>query len=479
MCFAHPRTAVSRHDTAFATPDGRITGAIGDRFVSRTPVIFSEQGDGIRIEGRVIVDGMPIDGTRQVDAEALAAGVTVELGRRTALLLHRAPVAPTSAPRFELVGESLAMGRLRESIVRAGRTAATVLIRGETGAGKELVARAVHTASARARGPYRAVNVTAVPAAVAASAFFGHVRGAFSGADSHQPGYFGESDGGSLFLDEIGDLPSALQPMLLRALESGEIQPVGARRARAVDVRIIAATDAPLDEAVADGRFSRALLHRLSGVEVRVPPLRERPDDIPRLLVFGLRRAFAELGTPDRLDRQSEQARPLLEAGVVAALCRYRWPGNVRELMNLARQIALASHERRSLEPSDVPALERILAGSAPTSKTSASATAASTPPAPAEGEGELDESAVLDALAAARWSIPGAARRLGIAKSTLYRFIDRTRLVRKAEDIDDDEIRAAWVASGGNQHAMSDRLRISPRSLTQRINAMTPPLTL
>src|SRR6185436_13729067 len=185
-------------------------------------------------------------------------------------------------------------------------------LRGETGTGKELLARAIHQASSRRAAPYFALNMAAIPASLAAAELFGAAKGAFTGADRRRVGYFGRAQGGTLFLDEIGELPADLQPLLLRVLENGEIQPVGGEETLRVDVRILAATDANLESAIEEGRFRAPLFHRLSGYELRLPSLRERRDDIGRLFIHFLRQELAALGEADRLADPGPEGRPWL-----------------------------------------------------------------------------------------------------------------------------------------------------------------------
>ncbi len=473
--FEEARTAVSRLAPLFSDVHGRRVAPLTDPYVSRTPVAFERRRDGgVTVEGAAIVGGQPLEGRMTLSPAEVQRGVTIELGRRVLLLVHPVPLRPCRAPRFGLVGESVALRRLRTAIARVAPTDAAVLVRGESGSGKELVARAVHDASRRAAGPYRAVNVAAVPPSVAASSFFGHTKGAFSGAAASREGYFGESDGGTLFLDEIGDLPIDVQPLLLRALESGEIQPVGARRSRQVDVRIVAATDAALEAAIDDGRFSVPLLHRLSGLELLVAPLRARPDDIARLLLFALRKELGALNAIARLEGDPTARRPWLDARTVGLLMRHPWPGNVRELLNVARQIAVAGHDQPRVRVSAVAALDRMRrAQSAAGESTTGSGTDPGTTGA---DDAALEVGAVLEALREAGWSVHATARALGVAKTTLYRFIDTHRLLRKASEIPDDELRAVYADCDGDRQAMSDRLRVSTRALAFRLKELDPP---
>ena len=370
------------------------------------------------------------------------------------------------------------MHRLHRQIAMAAATDAPALLRGESGTGKELVARAIHAASARRGAPYQAVNLAAVPPSTAAAALFGHVKGAFTGADESRPGYFGDANGGTLFLDEIGDASAALQPMLLRALETGEVQPVGDRRSRAVDVRIIAATDSDLNVAVDEGRFRLPLLHRLAGIEIEVPPLRARRDDAARLLLNFLRESLADLGASAVLESDASARRSWMPASIVAALLRHRWPGNVRELRNLARQIALGAREVPIVKPHHAPALGRLIEGLAQDALRSASEKPAGmAPPTQDPIDEPLTDERVRAALAANGWGVRGAARDLGVARTTLYRYIENSPAFRFAADVPDDELRECYAACGGDLVAMAERLLVSARALTYRLKSLDPPI--
>ncbi|MCA9542214.1 MAG: sigma 54-interacting transcriptional regulator, partial [Myxococcales bacterium] len=278
--------------------------------------------------------------------------------------------------------------------------------------------------------------------------------------------------------DEIGALPVELQPMLLRALESGEIQPVGAARARKVDVRLIAATDAPLEAAVERGTFLLPLLHRLAGLELWVPPLRDRLDDLPRLFLAGLRRELKLLGALDRLEGDPTARKPWLDVHVISRLLAHHWPGNVRELMNMARQIAVTAHAESRVRVEQVPALQR-LPRERQTLPSIAAVSSSGDSLADVSGRdaSELNPDEALQALMQARWSVHAAARALGVAKTSFYRFIEAHQLMRKAGDIPDDELRAVHAACHGDREAMSDRLRVSSRALTFRLKELDPPV--
>src|SRR5689334_11736041 len=239
-------------------------------------------------------------------------------------------VLPTPAARAELLGDSAPMRELFRAIGRLAQAPLSVLITGETGTGKELVARALHHESPRAHKPFVALNTAAIPAELLESELFGHEAGAFTGAHKRHVGRFEQADGGTLFLDEIGDMPAALQTRLLRVLAEGEFFRVGGRELIRVDVRVIAATHQDLAAKVADGSFRADLLHRLDVVRLQLPPLRARKDDVPLLAARFLAVAAQRLGTPAK-----RFAKPALER-----LRAHDWPGNVRELENLCWRLA-------------------------------------------------------------------------------------------------------------------------------------------
>jgi DNA-binding NtrC family response regulator len=270
-----------------------------------------------------------------------------QLRRELADLRRQVPRAAT------LVGKSKAIQNVLDWIARAAPSDATVVIYGKSGTGKELVARAIHRESKRASGPFVPVNCAAIPETLIESELFGHARGAFTGAVREHPGLFVEAEGGTLFLDEIGELPLAMQAKLLRALQDGEIRPVGKSESVKVNTRLVAATNRDLEEDVKNGRFRDDLFYRLSVIPIHLPSLRQRPEDIPLLAVHFLDR-FAEGGAPKRLTKEA-----------LAALERYDWPGNVRELENIIeRACALVAGPQVGLEDLP-PKLQAAPSGSA------------------------------------------------------------------------------------------------------------------
>jgi two-component system, NtrC family, response regulator PilR len=246
-----------------------------------------------------------------------------------------------------LFGDSPAIVALKQTLGKVARSQAPVYIAGESGVGKELVARTIHEQGARGSGPFVPVNCGAIPAELMESEFFGHKKGSFTGAHVDKPGLFQAADGGTLFLDEVAELPLPMQVKLLRAIQEKSIRPVGANIEVAVDVRILSATHKDLGALVSEGRFRHDLYYRINVIELRVPPLRERRDDLPGLADAILRRLAAAQGRPI----------PVLSPEATDALQTYPFPGNVRELENiLERALALAEHDRIELPDLRLPA---------------------------------------------------------------------------------------------------------------------------
>jgi two-component system nitrogen regulation response regulator GlnG len=258
----------------------------------------------------------------------------VTLVKRALALPRRALLPPEDPGRFEeqlpIIGRSAPMQEIYRIIARLTGTDLTVMINGESGTGKELVARAMHDYGKRRSGPFVAVNMAAIPRELIESELFGHERGAFTGANARKIGRFEQAEGGTLFLDEIGDMPLEAQTRLLRVLQSGEFMPVGGRTPIRASLRIIAATHRDLRQLIAQGLFREDLYYRINVVPIRLPPLRERSEDIPALVQHFLLRARLE-GLPPKA----------IEPEAMARLKAYAWPGNVRELENMVRRLAV------------------------------------------------------------------------------------------------------------------------------------------
>jgi transcriptional regulator with GAF, ATPase, and Fis domain len=326
------RATVGSEIARVGTADGN-DPVLTDRTVSRFHCELSVRGDTIVIRDCGSTNGTLIDGVRVREAE-IPPGTLVRIGGSAFRVeLGDEPVFIEVSGRTsfgELVGASVEMRRVYAILERIAPGDATVLVQGETGTGKDVVARALHAASPRAGKPFVAVDCGAIPEHLVESELFGHVRGAFTGATADRKGVFEEADGGTLFLDEIGEMPIALQPKLLRAIESRSIRRVGSSASRTVDVRIVAATNRSLAGSINEGTFREDLYYRLAVVELRLPALRARRDDIPSLAAHFFRQ-FAGQDVE-------------LPAEFVTSLIGRGWPGNVRELKNyLERSVSLGT----------------------------------------------------------------------------------------------------------------------------------------
>jgi Nif-specific regulatory protein len=359
-----------------------------------------------RKEGRLFTQ----DDLRFVEAFADQAALAIENARMRASLArqNRQLLAAVEARASfgSLVGKSPGMQALYTLVEKIAATDLPVLIRGESGTGKELVARAIHQHGRRRRRPFLGENCAAIPEALLESELFGHVRGAFTGADRDRPGLFEQAGGGTLFLDEVGDMPASMQARLLRVLEEGKVRRVGSERTTDVDVRVVAATHRDLGREIESGRFRQDLLYRLQVLTVEIPPLRARTGDVPVLAAHFLVRIAAERGRRDPWV-VDEEAMALLE--------RHSWPGNVRELQNTLQRLSLLAGNRaitRALIESD-PTLRRTLIPESPGG-----------PSALTLRSGEREQ--VRLALEAAKGNRKKAALLLGVSRATLYRKLER-----------------------------------------------------
>ncbi|HTR54703.1 MAG TPA: sigma-54 dependent transcriptional regulator, partial [Kofleriaceae bacterium] len=415
-----------------------VTAEVGDRQLLAAPI----HGAGDEVVAVLWIDRR---GTLWDDTDALAAGCLAhltgaawtgaeardQLARRADALEEQLQIAGDG----DFVGRSPAAQRVIDFVARVGPSDATILLGGESGSGKEMVARAIHRASRRAKGPCVAVNCAALTESLIESELFGHEKGAFTGATEKKAGRFEMADKGTLFLDEVGELPLGLQTKFLRVLEERRFERVGGQKAIEVDVRVIAATNRDLAEMVKRGLFREDLYYRLSVIHIEVPPLRERPSDVPLLAEHFLARFRGQAAR--RITGFSPDA--------LAALARYGWPGNVRELRN-AIERAIVLGDRELIQVQDLP--PQIAGGSLaavprtrpsnPTPPLGSSISAATPPavtieapapppapspkPAPAKSLRELEREGILAALAATNGNKAQAAAILEIDRSTLYK---------------------------------------------------------
>ena len=347
--------------------------------------------------------------TKPVDPKVLALRVDHAVRQRQLsdeVKRLRRVVATGGAPP-DMVGSGNAMRRVYDLVARVGPSDASVLLQGETGTGKELIARAVHNASARKSGPFVAINCAAVPSNLIESELFGHAKGAFTDAKSQRTGLFQQADGGTVFLDEIGELPIEMQPKLLRALQERKVRPVGADQEIPFNARVLAATNRNLEDEVEEKRFREDLYYRVAVVKIELPPLRDRGGDVIELAGHFLSAIERRMGRPA----------PRLSPAVAEKLLAYRWPGNVRELENsMERAVALARFDELTID--DLP--ERVRAFQADRFVVSADDSSEIIKME------EVERRYILRALTLLGGNKTRAAEVLGIDRRTLYRKLER-----------------------------------------------------
>ncbi|MDZ4350164.1 MAG: sigma 54-interacting transcriptional regulator [Xanthomonadaceae bacterium] len=452
--------AISRRAPMFGAWPG---ASLGCRTLSRSPTWLRllPQG-GLEIEPAAsrmpcYLDGRELREPMRLPAVRVASGVLLRLGGSVLLCLHRFDPRTQPAGDADMLGRGAAMACIRRAVLQAAATDLPVLVLGETGTGKELVAQAIHRHSRRAKAPLIAINMATLAESLAAVDLFGASKGAYTGAASARSGLFAEASGGTLFLDEIGDTPSVVQPMLLRVLETGEFRPVGASRNQLADVRVIAATDRDLS----GGGFNQPLRRRLEALSIILPPLRDRREDIGLLL----RHFLNEAGT-------GQQMQGKLSGSLVESLCLHAWPGNIRELRNAAQRLALMLQSDDAVPGSGLFAalnLDRTVAAepvvSGPVEHAeSAESAAVKRYRAPSSVSG--DE--VLAVLEGSGWRVRQAAQALGVSRASLYALIEAHDTIRKASDIPRAELEAAMAAAPGRPEAWAAALR-TPREALRR----------
>ncbi len=432
------------------------------------------------VQATLAVDGLEVAESVELSGSRLEQGVVIEVGDSTILLLHNLPTDDLSGPAdYGLVGDSDSLVELRREVRRVADLEVPVLLRGETGTGKELMAQAIHRAGRRRDATYVPVNLGAIPPSLAASELFGSAKGAYTGSVRSHAGYFARADGGTLFLDEVAEAPPEVQVMLLRVLETGEIQPLGVQETQRVDVRLIAATDANLEQATDEGSFKAPLLHRLSGYEIVVPPLRDRRDDFGRLLVHFLAQELELVGESERLEKDPSVWLP---TSIVARLACHDWPGNIRQLKNMARQLVIGSRGAETVRIG--PQLERLLQeASALRGRSEEPEGEAAAPVAPVPARrpvreryrdpAEIAEEELVAALREHRWAVKPTAEALGVSRTSLYALIERSDAVRKASDLSREEILRIRSEQDGDLEAMGRALEVSTPGLRQRMKEL------
>lgn len=456
---------LSRISPDFSRPGQVLGQPLNDAFISRSPMKIQVTETEITIDPQqsatqLKVNGQELRSATRYPISCLEQGLILDLANRVALLLGWGACEASAEGGLGLIGHGLGMERVREEITRLAGLDVPILIRGETGTGKELVAQAIVAHSMRRGKPFIALNMAALAPSLATAELFGASKGAFTGAVSQQRGYFRSAHEGTLFMDEVGETTSEVQTMLLRALETGEIYPVGSQTPIRVDVRVLAATDANLEQAAMTGGFKSPLLHRLAGAVIQLPPLRERPEDICRLLAH-----FAINDQPSSLDNTSP---PWLPVSLVSQLLRYAWPGNVRQLRNVVRQLVIASQGQRQLRLTEE--LRQLLTKPPAPLSERERANEAESPAQSGRKPSEINMAELLGALSEGAWCLKNAAEYLGIARPSIYRLLDAHAGKRGVAELSDQEIRTCREACKGDLEAMARRLLVDHEALRHLI---------
>ena len=325
--------------------------------------------------------------------------------------------------RFRMVGDSPALQTVQQAIARCAPTRASVLITGESGTGKELVARAIHRNSPRAEGAFVKVNCAAIPEELIESELFGHVKGSFTGATRDQLGKFVRADGGAIFLDEIGDMSLKTQAKVLRVLQDGEVEPVGAAKTVTVDVRVIAATNKSLSEEIGGGRFREDLYFRLNVVPIEIPPLRDRPEDIPPLVEY-----FADTFCTENDHRPKKFAREALDV-----LRRASWRGNVRELRNAVERLLIMT-PGPEINAADIPAGLGMALGPGAEGVPAGALVVAHDGATLQQFKDSAERSYLIAKLRENEWNIAATSKAIETPRSNLYKKLDAYGIDRKRD---------------------------------------------
>lgn len=439
---------LNRYTPLFCRPgsDGLPLGHTG---ISRAPLHIARDGDGsvsITVpDSRMVVElnGRVIEGAVRFGTAQVAAGQILTMGRAIVLCVHWMHCLPKHNPVPGLIGVGSASIAARDQIRMVAPTELAVLLLGETGTGKEIAARAIHALSPRGKARLVSINMAALNESLAVADLFGSAKGAYTGAHAERKGLFAEAGEATLFLDEIGNAPASVQPMLLRVLEGGDYRPLGAAQDRHSTARLIAATDQNLDTTA----FNQALLRRLEGFVIQLPPLRARREDIGVLIVHVL---------------QSQGAIPALPASLVAEIACCDWPGNIRQLAHTLKRAALL------VQNGGEPRLDQLLRTAPP----SVDGERQRAPPQ-RKKPAELTEQDVLDAMARHAWTIQSAARALGISRPTLYKLLQAHTRIRPVERIPADEIERAVAASEGDVARCAALLKTPAESLRRHLRRL------
>ena len=469
--------SLSRHKMPFFDPKTRTSTPLKDPFLSRDPITFSldARGDLIvdlnKCRTECKLDGLSMVKSRKVGGRVLSEGVSLVLAERVTLWLHLGRPWDDDLPKFGMIGEGSALDQLCREIQRVVDLDMTILLRGSLGSGKEMVARTIHENGHRSERPFVVVKLSEPWSPNAAPKWFGAAKG--TDGKNTPVGYFTRAHRGTLFLDEISDAHPELQTMLLRVLQTGKYLPVGASTPRRIDFRIIAATNKDLASQVEQGKFLDPLYQRLTGYAVSVPSLMDRREDIGRLFYAFALQSLEDLGLPTWVPSPKPSGQAWLPPNVMLPLLMHSWPGNMRQLRNLVRQLIVGSRGQNQLAWTDAAA--KLLGREKhepnkpmrlPKKKLKFTV---KTPKRPAD----ITEDELLTALRRFRWNFKAAAAGLGISRASLYQLASKCKRIRKADALDEAELRAAWTSFKGDLDQLTNYFAVSRLALRHRLKSM------
>lgn len=471
---------IDRHWPEFRSPAGSVSRGLGVAHVSRKSLRIEKSPAGQRVQGAfsiciyrddysapVMVNGLQLEDKIELGSNALEHGFELALGNHVLLFIKCMPAPGVVEHKTGLLGISAAMHRVRERISKVAAVDEPVLIRGATGTGKELVAKALFSHSGRSQKPFIPVNMAALQPSLAVAELFGSVKGAFTGASQDRKGYFQAADGGTLFLDEIGEASAEVQAMLLRALENHEVMPVGATSPVAVDVRVVAATDAELESGAGAQGFKQPLLHRLGSYQIQLPPLAERREDIPGLVRHFLTQQWQGSDGSKEVLPVTDNV-PWLDVRLVSALLQAGWPGNIRQLRNVVNQLVIDGEQGGALTLPYQLAQQLNKADSAANREQDVAAASAKRRKPNQISHHELEQT-----LSRNYYELQATADELGISRGSVYEMIKRHPQLRNTTDFSEDELTRAYQRCDGNLEQMMHELKVSQLGLRRRLRSM------
>ena len=468
------RWQLNRNTPEFSTLNSSVTQSLADPFLSRSPVqLRYVVGKGIEIDAsestiKVMVAEQRIESPYIIDEKRLLEGVCITLSARICVMIkYLSRPKNVALADDKMLGISPTLQQVKAQISQLQNINDPVLIRGSTGVGKELVAQALVSQSVRKDKPFISVNLSAIPPELAVAELFGSEKGAFTGADKARPGYFKAAEGGTLFLDEIGEASPDIQVMLLRVLETGEIFSVGSQQPQSIDVRIITATDANLEQLAKQKQFRLPLLHRLAGYDINIPDLKNRAEDIGLLFNFFARQTAKELGLTTPVFTGSQQL-PWIPTALMSLLVSYSWPGNIRQLRNIARQIVINSQNSEQLGVTD--SLQALLRSLPEDSNSSDNSVVKGQPTVKRRKPNTVGQDELEAALELHLWQLQAVAEHLNISRASVYELLNRYQL-RRPTDCNEQQLRQSYDRHQGNIEAMVFDLKMSKHAIRRRLN--------